>query len=67
MTREKSLIYSDDALAALDRCKTDAALTKWEDTWTSSNEYLNLPEDLVRQIEKAFQKKLEWVLGKGIE
>lgn len=67
MTPDKAAVYRDDALAALAPCKTDSALRKWEDSWTSSNEYLNLPENFVREIERAFQKKLAWVMGEGVE
>lgn len=57
--------YVDDALAALERCKTDRDLSNWDDRWTNNERYIGLPENLVKRLEAAYDKRVRWVCGVG--
>lgn len=57
--------YFDDALAALETCKSDRDLSNWDDRWASNEEYLHLPEKLVRDLEAAYDKRVRWICGVG--
>lgn len=65
MNRAKAENYADDAIAALAKCKTDAALVKWSDVWANSATYIGLPGDLVRRMEKAYEDRVAYVTGWG--
>lgn len=57
--------YVEEAIAALECCKTDSALSNWSDRWTSNEVYIALSEKLVRRLEDAFDKRVRWVCGVG--
>jgi hypothetical protein len=57
--------YVDEALAALEQCKTDADVTNWDDRWCSNERYLNLSERQVKQLEDAYDKRVAWICGVG--
>lgn len=57
--------YVEQALAAMEPIKTEAALVRWDNTWCNSHEYLQLSESQVKQLEEAYHRKLGWLLGVG--
>lgn len=58
--------YESDAMAALEKVKTDQDLTIWHDDWCNADPaYLQLPERAVRRLEDGFQRKLSWIYGVG--
>lgn len=57
--------YVEEAIAALERCKTDTAPSNWSDRWTNNEVYIALPEKLVNRLEDAFDKRVRWVCGVG--
>lgn len=57
--------YVTDALAALGECKTDRDLTAWDDTWCNNEQYIHLPDALIRKLEEAYDDKVRWVCGIG--
>jgi len=65
MNRAKSESYADDAIAALAKCRTDAALVKWDDAWTNSATYIALPDDLARKMQLAYERQVAFVTGHG--
>lgn len=66
MTREKAITYVDDALEALGRCKTDAALIRWDDNWMTRS-YIGLPDDLAKKLDQEFARRDAIIHGLGIE
>lgn len=57
--------YVEEALAALERCKTDTELTNWDDRWCSDYRYINLPEHQVKRLEAAYDNRVRWICGVG--
>ncbi|WP_323015692.1 hypothetical protein [Devosia sp.] len=57
--------YVEEAITALERCKTDAALSNWSDRFCNNERYISLPEKLVSRLEDAFDRRVRWVCGVG--
>lgn len=57
--------YFDAAIAELETCKSDRDLSNWDDRWCSNEQYISLPDHLVKRLEAAYDKRLRWVCGVG--
>lgn len=65
MNRKDAEAYTTQAIEALEQCKTDADLVAWDHTNTNNHQYLSLPDDLVKALEEAYDKRVRWVVGFG--
>lgn len=65
MNREKAETFVSTALADLEKCQTDAEIIAWDDANTSNVTYLELPIDLIKKLEAAYDTKVRWVVGAG--
>lgn len=65
MNREKAESFVEAAIDDLYECKTEEEISAWDDRTSSTNYYVELPLDLLKKLEAAYDTKVRWVVGAG--